>query len=126
VKRLAGNTPEALVLIDEFNVTGDYLTSASKGFGEGGALAVHFSFNSAGARRFQQLTGRNKPNPATPNVYRDLGIILDNVLLQAPRIESTISSSGTISGQAMTEEDIDETITRSAKSRSVRRWAVIP
>ena len=34
VKRMAGDTPEILVLIDPMNVTGDYLTSATKGIDE--------------------------------------------------------------------------------------------
>ena len=47
VKRMAGTTPEVLVLLDPMNVTGDYLTSATKGIDEHGGPAVHFAFNSA-------------------------------------------------------------------------------
>jgi SecD/SecF fusion protein len=110
VKRMSGDTPEALVLIDPWNVTGDYITSATKGMDDRGGPAVHFAFNREGARRFQQLTGRNKPNPATPNVYRDLGIILDKILRTAPRIETTISDRGMISGGSMTEKEVEETV----------------
>ena len=31
VKRLAGDTPQVLVLMDPYNVTGDYLSKATKG-----------------------------------------------------------------------------------------------
>ncbi len=110
VKRMAGDTPEALVLIDPFNVTGEYLTQAKKGVDDHGAPAVHFSFNQQGASRFEKLTGQNKPNPATPDVYRHLGIILDKTLLSAPRIQSTISSEGMISGGSMTDKEVDVTV----------------
>src|SRR4051812_20717058 len=41
VKRMAGKTPEVLVLLDAMNVTGDYLTSATKGIDDHGGPAVH-------------------------------------------------------------------------------------
>ncbi len=107
VKRLAGDTPEVLVLMDPFNVTGEYLTRATKGPDETGGPAVHFSFNQQGASRFEKLTGQNKPNPATPEVYRHLGIILDKMLMNAPVIRSTISSEGTISGGSMTDKEVE-------------------
>ncbi|MEX0613759.1 MAG: protein translocase subunit SecD, partial [Pirellulales bacterium] len=110
VKRAAGDTPEALVLMDPMNVTGEYLTSATKGLDERGGPAVLFSFDSEGARRFRQLTSQNKPNPATPNVSRNLGIILDKTLVSAPRIETTISDRGMISGGSMTEKEVEHTV----------------
>jgi SecD/SecF fusion protein len=106
VKRPVGDTPEILVLIDPWNVTGEYLTSASKGVGDQGEPAVHFSFNRQGARRFQQLTSENKPNPAT-GAERYLGIVLDKRLISAPRIITTISDRGQISGSAMDEREVD-------------------
>jgi SecD/SecF fusion protein len=111
VKRLAGDTPEALVLIDpeSVSVTGDYLSSVSKGVSESGGPSVDFSFNSQGARRFQQLTSKNKPNAAT-GARRYLGIVLDKRLITAPSIESTISNRGTISGRSMTEKDVDNIV----------------
>jgi SecD/SecF fusion protein len=106
VKRLAGDTPEILVLMDPWDVTGEYLTSASKGVGDHGEPAVHFSFSNQGARRFQQLTSENRPNQAT-GAERYLGIILDKRLISAPRIITTISSQGQISGSAMNEQEVD-------------------
>ena len=106
ITRVAGETPEALVLMDPMNVTGEYLTSTSKGVDERGGPAVHFSFNRAGAGRFRQLTSQNKPNPAT-GAPRYLGIVLDKRLISAPSINETISGSGIISGAAMGEEEVD-------------------
>jgi SecD/SecF fusion protein len=110
VKRQAGDTPEALVLMDPYNVSGDYLTSATKGLDERGAPAVHFAFDRAGALRFGQLTGENRPSQATPDVYRHLGIILDKRLLSAPRIITKITDRGMISGGSMTEREVEHII----------------
>jgi SecD/SecF fusion protein len=110
IKRLAGDVPEALVLIDEINLKGWYISSATKGLDERGAPSVHLSFDREGARRMRLLTTQNKPNRATPNVYRHLGIILDKKLLSAPRIITAISDRATISGGSMTEKDVEHVI----------------
>ncbi|HEX4412354.1 MAG TPA: protein translocase subunit SecD [Lacipirellulaceae bacterium] len=110
VLRMAGKNPEILVLVDPYNVTGDYLTHAGKGMDEHGGPAVNFRFNSAGAQRFEKLTGQNLPNPATPDKYRKLGILLNNKLVNAPNIHSTISDSGMISGGTMSDREVDTTI----------------
>jgi SecD/SecF fusion protein len=110
VKRKAGETPEALVLIDAMNVTGEYLKPSSKGIDERGGPAVLFTFDAEGARRFGHLTGQNLPNIATKNLRRRLGIILDKVLLSAPEIEERITTSGRISGRNMTEDEVDHVI----------------
>jgi SecD/SecF fusion protein len=109
VTRKAGDTPEALVLIDSWNVTGEYLSNSDKGIDERGGPAVHFSFDSQGAKRFRQLTGQNLQNPAT-GAYRHLGILLDKILKSAPRIQSAISDQGQISGGAMTDREVDDTV----------------
>jgi preprotein translocase subunit SecD len=106
VKRMAGDTPQALVLMDPWNVTGQYLTSATKGVDERGGPAMNFSFNEQGAARFKQLTSRNKPNPAT-GAIRYLGILFDKRLISAPSIRTTTSNHGQISGGAMTEGEVD-------------------
>jgi SecD/SecF fusion protein len=108
VTRKAGTTPEALVLLDPWNVTGEYLARAESGADERGGPAVHFTFDSQGAKRFQQLTGRNLQNQAT-GAYRHLGILLDKILRTAPRIQSTISDQGQISG-ALTKTEVDDTV----------------
>lgn len=107
IKRVGvGGTPEALVLIDPMNVTGEYLTSSTKGLSDRGGPAVNFSFNSQGARRFKQLTSQNKPNQAT-GARRYLGIVLDKRLISAPGINETITNNGQISGSGMHEEEVD-------------------
>jgi SecD/SecF fusion protein len=107
VKRMAGDTAEILVLMDPLNVTGKYLTHAAKGMDEHGGPAVEFAFDDAGSQRFERLTSQNLPNPATPEKYRKLGILLDNKLVNAPNLHSTISSHGQISGGSMTDREVD-------------------
>jgi SecD/SecF fusion protein len=107
VKRLAGDTPEILVLMDPLNVTGEYITHAAKGMDDHGGPAVEFAFNDAGSQRFEKLTSQNLPNPATPEKYRKLGILLDNKLVNAPNLHSTISSRGQISGGSMTDREVE-------------------
>ncbi len=112
VKRMANNRPEALVLTepDALSVTGKYLTSATKGLDDRGDPAVLFSFDRQGAQLFRRLTSQNKPHPSAPNVYRHLGIILDKHLLSAPRIITTISDRGLISGGGMSVKEVEHII----------------
>ncbi len=113
VKRMAGDTPEALVLIEPpaVTVTGKHLRprSIAKGFDDRGGPAVHFAFTSQGSRLFQRLTSMNSPNVAT-GAQRFLGIVLDKRLLSAPAIRETISSAGIISGGSMTEQEVEHVV----------------
>ena len=98
VTRQAGDgTPEVLVALDRFDVTGDFLSRASGGYDQNLQPCVNFSFNSQGAALFGTLTSQNLPDPANRLLSR-LGIVLDGVLLSAPTIRSTISSDGQITG----------------------------
>ena len=94
----ADERTEALVMLDEMNVTGGFLTRAAASFDPGTTRpCVDFAFNPAGAALFQVLTGQNLPNPAN-GLHSNLGILLDDQLLSFPRINDTISSRGTITG----------------------------
>lgn len=95
-QRVAGSRKEILVLLDRWNVTGEYISNTSKSYGELGEPIVLFSFNTVGSGRFGKFTGENLPNAATPNVKRQLGILLDKRLISAPNLESRISGSGQI------------------------------
>jgi preprotein translocase subunit SecD len=87
---------EKLVLIDEFNVTGEYISSAQTIYGDSG-WTVTFSLNDEGAKRFGELTGSNLPDPAT-GIGRELGIVIDDELVSAAIIRSKITSKGEITG----------------------------
>jgi len=88
---------EALVVMDDYNVNGGYLTSATPGHDEKGQPSVDFVFNSQGARLFEGLTGDNLPD-GVQDFKRQLSIILDGTIYSAPNIQSVISSRGQISG----------------------------
>ena len=65
-------------------MTGDYLSKVTKGIDETGGPAVHFSFNAQGDRRFESSRSKTCRIQATRR-YRYLGIVLDKMLLSAPR-----------------------------------------
>ncbi|MEO1992154.1 MAG: protein translocase subunit SecD [Pirellulales bacterium] len=96
---------EVLVVLDRFNVTGGYLTRATASYDQNLQPCVNFSFNSAGSALFGTLTGQNLPDPANQLTSR-LGIVLDDTLLSAPTIRSTISSDGQITG-SFKQEDVE-------------------
>lgn len=94
------NTEEYLLLVDppEEHVTGEYLTSASPGYGPNGQIIVNFTFNQRGGFLFQQLTSRNLPTPGQEK--RKLAILLDRHVYSAPQINSVIADRGYIEGGA--------------------------
>ena len=96
---------EVLVVLDRFNVTGGFLTRSSASYDQNLQPCVNFSFNSGGAALFGTLTGQNLPDPANRLTSR-LGIVLDDTLLSAPTIRSTISSDGQITG-SFKQADVD-------------------
>ena len=96
---------EVLVVLDRFNVTGGFLTRSSASYDQNLQPCVNFSFSSAGAALFGTLTGQNLPDPANRLTSR-LGIVLDDTLLSAPTIRSTISSDGQITG-SFKQADVD-------------------
>lgn len=98
---------EILVVKDEWDVTGDYLSLAQPGEYRG-RPAVDFWFDSDGARRFGYLTSSNLPEEAQ-NFRRKLGIILDGQLRSAPAIESTITDRGQIHG-SFTDQDVEDLV----------------
>jgi SecD/SecF fusion protein len=80
--------------------TGEYLTSASVERDPAGSLAISFSLNSEGARLFTQITrnyvAHGPKNPTDRG--RQLAIILDDVLVSAPVLQSEIGAHGQITG----------------------------
>ena len=86
--------------------TGEFLTSASVERDPAGSLAISFSLNSEGARLFTQIT-RNyvAHGPKNPtDCGRQLAIILDDVLVSAPVLQSEIGAHGQITGHFSASE----------------------
>jgi len=93
---------QVLMAVDaQLDVTGEDLAFSSSGFDRDGSPLVRFKLNDAGAGRFLALTTNNAPDGQH---RRQLGIVLDEMLLSAPAIQSPISGDGQISGNFTTEE----------------------
>ncbi len=81
-------------------VTGEQLTDANQTFNENGAPAVGFKFNTSGARAFGEATAGNRG--------RSFAIVLDDVIISAPRInEPILGGSGIITGSFTVESATD-------------------
>jgi len=81
---------------DSQNVTGADLGSVARGTDERGGNEVEFNLKNNSARRMDLFTGNN--------VGKEMGIVLDNTLLSAAKIQSRISDRGRITGNFSGEE----------------------
>jgi SecD/SecF fusion protein len=81
---------------DSQNVTGADLGSVARGTDERGGNEVEFNLKNNSARRMDLFTGNN--------VGKEMGIVLDNSLLSAAKIQSRISDRGRITGNFSGEE----------------------
>jgi len=86
-----------LCTLDRQNVTGSFLSRAYATHDERLQPAVGFQFNRQGARRFGQLTREHLPEEGDAFKYQ-LAILLDNLVMSAPSINSEIRDSGIIEG----------------------------
>jgi SecD/SecF fusion protein len=78
-------------------VSGDELVDSQPVFDQNGRPAVSFRFNPAGARKFGDYTAANVGSP--------FAIVLDNEVISAPTIQSSIrGGSGQITGNFSIEE----------------------
>lgn len=78
------------------------IDSASSSRDEGGRPAVSFNMTPDGANKFAQVTERN--------LHKQLAIILDDVLVSAPEIQSRISDHGQITGR-FTLQEVQDMVT---------------
>ena len=83
---------------DGFDVTGAHLGMVSRSWDETARPSVAFNMRGQGVGLMAGLTGANLP-ARDRDFYRRLGIMLDGQLLSAPRVMSTISDRGRITGQ---------------------------
>ncbi len=88
---------------DEYNVSGEDLGVCSRGYDEVANPCVLFNMKAGGAGLMGGLTADNLPDEQR-GFYSLLGIMLDGTLLSAPRVMSTITDSGRITGQFTQEE----------------------
>jgi len=90
------------------DVRGDFLGAVRSDYDESLRPCVRFTMKGVGASRMAALTSLYRPEK-DPEFYRRLGIVLDNELLSAPRIMSTIAENGQITGR-FTQEEVDSLV----------------
>jgi len=97
---------------DSVKVGGNVTITASSTTDERLRPAISFRFNSVGANQFYALTNKNIPagDPTQGGkLARQLSIILDNLMISAPRINSAIGASGQITGE-FTKDEVDRMV----------------
>jgi SecD/SecF fusion protein len=99
--RLPEDRFEILVIKDEYDVKGDYLSRVTPGSDENARPAVDFVFNTYGARQFSSLTQKYQPQG---DFKFHLGIVLNGYLTSAPELKSRIGAQGQISGYDPNEQ----------------------
>lgn len=104
VKRLSEKVPEALILVDDNNLMGFDLTAVQKSLDDQGNEMISVQLSDAGAKKLKKLTGDNLP---AASKYRRLGVVLDNTLLLAPIIHTTISEAALLSFGATKGKELD-------------------
>ncbi|MCA9151642.1 MAG: protein translocase subunit SecD, partial [Planctomycetales bacterium] len=103
--RVVRGRKEVLMVVDpNLSLQGSDLRTVRKGY-QDLSPAVFFDMEVAGAAKMGALTEANLPD-VTANHYSLLGIVMDGELISAPRINSTITSSGVIEGQ-FSDEEVD-------------------
>ncbi len=102
-RHVDGDPSKAFFLVKkgEAEITGEYLAASGvrRATDEFGQPAVGFEFDGIGTRRFAQITETNRGWL--------LGIVLDDVLRSAPRIDERILGPGIIKGN-FTEEEVSD------------------
>ncbi|MCH8921529.1 MAG: hypothetical protein IIA67_00095 [Planctomycetes bacterium] len=98
---------QVLVVVDPVptnNIDARHIARADPVMSDNGR-AINFQMNARGAKLLGNLTSSNLPDEETFR-QRRLGIILDNRLITAPNLISTITDRGQITGR-FAEDDID-------------------
>jgi len=97
---------EVLMILDkdkDRHVTGEHLGTVGRGFDERMRPMVRFTTKGQGIGRMAALTGGNLPDTQRKD-YQRMAILLDGRVLSAPRIMSTISDRGQITGDFTVQE----------------------
>lgn len=90
-KELAGHTGEYYLVPKLAQITGSMLRNAQPALSSDGTqVTVAFELTPEGGQKFAEVTGAN--------IGKRLAIVLDGVVISAPRVESQISTNGQITG----------------------------
>jgi len=95
-----------MIVNEDLAVTGEHLGMVGRGYDETMRPCIRFNVKGGrGIGLMAALTGSNLPDKQR-NSYQRLAIVLDGTVLSAPRIMSTISDRGQITGD-FTREEVD-------------------
>ncbi len=103
------DTVELLVMMDPYNVNGEFLRRVAPGLSPEGEQAVDFQFNSTGASRFLQLTTEHQPD-AADDYRRHLAIALSGEIYTAPGLNEPISDRGQIAGGFKNRAEVEDLV----------------
>ena len=85
--------------LDAMKVTRDLGLEAFSTVDERQNPAVRFKLQGEGARRFEDLTERNKPDSKDESSFkRQMAVIMDNMVYSAPSLQSALPGGGVING----------------------------
>ena len=107
-ERLGIRCSELLVVNDPYRVDGSLLERASRDVDHQGRPKVNFVLSPKGGKMMHGLTTDNLPDEIHHHT-RQLAIILNNRVIAAPAIRSTIAERGEITGN-FTEEQVAELV----------------
>lgn len=99
---------EVLVVQDEQNVTGNFLTRVRRDIDSNGGPCLQIEMNQVGGKRMGALTSANLPDRETNHAYR-LAIIINGEVYSAPRLMSAIYSQAQITGH-FTMLEVDQLV----------------
>jgi preprotein translocase subunit SecD len=94
---------EVLTVQDDTNFTGECIVSSQGTYDQNGQPCVMFSMSPRGAQLLAEITTANLPDQVR-GFKRRLAIILDNVIMSAPTINSVIYDRGEITGHFTSAE----------------------
>jgi SecD/SecF fusion protein len=95
--------------LPDMEVTGQHLRDARED-NTGFDLKVAFTFDSIGAKRFEELTTKNQPeNKSEASFHRYLAVVLDGKIESAPRLNAIIRDSGVIEG-GFKKDEVDRLV----------------
>ena len=102
-EKLAGNNKsEAYIISKQVLMGGESLVNASPSNDQFNRPSVSFKFDSAGGRKFGDITRKN--------IGRQLAIVLDQQVISAPSINGQINDRGEITGRFDVQQTTDLSI----------------
>jgi SecD/SecF fusion protein len=97
--------------LDRMKIGGEISISAYVAQGKSLEPVIGFSYNSAGANKFYQLTNRNRYSGESKETgfHRLMGIILDGYIISAPQLNDPLRDSGIIEGN-FTRQQVEKDV----------------